>query len=132
MKYLLLIHSNPENWGHPTFLRTAAARAMSSEQRAELSRQFETLMAEIVESGELVGGEALPDPAQTRTVRVRDGVPAVTDGPFVESKEQFAGYFLVDCESLERATEIAARFPDAGLGGAVEVRALMQHSGQEM
>ncbi|GAA3752007.1 YciI family protein [Plantactinospora mayteni] len=132
MKYLLLIHSNPENWGHPTFLRTAAALAMSSEERAELSREFETLLTEIVESGELVTAEALPDPAQTRTVRVRDGVPAVTDGPFVEAKEQFAGYFVVDCESLERATEIAARFPDTRFGGAVEVRALMERSGQEM
>ncbi|AVT34546.1 hypothetical protein C6361_17570 [Plantactinospora sp. BC1] len=132
MKYMLLIHSNPQNWGHPTFLHTAEAQAMSPEERAELSRQFETLLAEIVESGELVTAEALPDPAQTRTVRAPDGVPAVTDGPFVEAKEQFAGYFIVDCESPERATEIAARFPDVRFGGAVEVRPIMERSGQEM
>ncbi|MEO3926399.1 YciI family protein [Micromonosporaceae bacterium B7E4] len=132
MKYMLLIHANPQNWGHPTFLRTAEALAMSPEERAELSREFETLLTEIHESGELVSAEALPDPAQTRTVRVRDGVPAVTDGPFVEAKEQFAGYFIVDCESMERATEIAARFPDTRFGGAVEVRAVMERSGQEM
>jgi hypothetical protein len=131
MKFMLLIYSNPETWGHPTFLRTAAAKAMSKAERDELNAQFEALMKEIVESGELVGGEALPDPATTRTVRVSDGVPAVTDGPFSEAKEQFAGYFLVDCESVERATEIASRLPDARFG-PVEVRALMEQSGQEM
>ena len=65
-------------------------------------------MAELTESGELVGGQALADPSTTRTIRQRGGQPAVTDGPFVESKEQFAGYLVVDCESLERAIEIAA------------------------
>jgi hypothetical protein len=66
-----------------------------------------------------------------RTVRVRDGVPATTDGPFGEAGEQLAGYFVADCESLERATEIAARFPDARFA-AVEVRPIMDLSGQEM
>ena len=62
---------------------------------------------------------------------MRDGLPAVTDGPYVEAKEQLAGYFVVDCDSPERATEIAARFPDA-LFAAVEVRPIMDTSGQEM
>src|SRR3954464_13664539 len=107
---MLLIWSNPQNWGHPTFLRTAEAQAMSPAGREALSEQFETLMKEIAGSGELVGAEALPDPATTRTVRVRGGVPVTTDGPFVEAKEQFAGYFVVDCETPERALQIAARF----------------------
>ncbi|WP_233507333.1 YciI family protein [Spongiactinospora gelatinilytica] len=53
---------------------------------------------------EWIGGEALADPFNSRTVRVRDGVPAVTDGPYLEAKEHLAGYCLVECESLERAT----------------------------
>ncbi|MCI2418960.1 YciI family protein [Saccharopolyspora sp. K220] len=125
MKYLILIYSNPRNWGHPTFARTSEFLAASPDERAELTAQFETLLAEIAESGELVEGTPLADPVNTRTVRVRDGVPVVVDGPFVETKEHLAGYFVVDCDSLERAIGIAARFPDARFG-AVEVRPIME------
>lgn len=131
MKYLLLIYSNPENWEHPMFLRSPEFLAMSGEERDELTRQAEALHREITESGELVVGAALADPVNTKTVRVRDGVPATTDGPYLEAKEQLAGYFVVDCDSPERATEIAARFPDARFA-AVEVRPIMEMSGQEM
>jgi hypothetical protein len=58
-------------------------------------------------------------------------VPVTTDGPYVESKEQLAGYFVLDCESPERAASIAARFPDARFA-AVEVRPIMDMAGQEM
>ena len=64
-------------------------------------------------------------------MRVRDGVVATTDGPFAESKEQFAGYVSVDVESEARAVEIAASWPDARYW-AMEVRALMGSSGEEM
>jgi hypothetical protein len=58
-------------------------------------------------------------------------VPAITDGPYVEAKEQLAGYCLLECDSLERATEIAVRWPDASYA-AVELRPLMGQSGTEM
>jgi hypothetical protein len=131
MKYLLMIYSNPANWGHPTFQRAAEALVMSAGERDELQQQFVDLLREISASGELVGSDALADPEITRTVRVRNGVTTVTDGPFGEAKEQFAGYFIVDCDSCERAEQIAARFPDA-LFGAVVVRPIVQLSGQEM
>lgn len=131
MKYLVMIYSNPQTWGHPIFLRTAEALAMSEDERAEMTRQSDELFAEIAGSGELVTGEALADPSTVRTARVRDGAPVITDGPYLEAKEQLAGYFVVDCESAERATEIAARFPDARFA-AVEVRPIMDMSGQEM
>lgn len=131
MKYLILIYSNPQSWEHPIFLRNPVFLEMSQDERDELTRQAEALRKEIVESGELVVGAALADPVNTRTMRVRDGVPATTDGPYLEAKEQLAGYFVVDCENLERATEIAARFPDARFA-AVEVRPIMHMSGQEM
>lgn len=88
-------------------------------------------MREIVESGELVSGAPLADPGATRLVRVRDGGTDVTDGPFIEGKEQLAGYFVVDCESEQRACEIASRFPDARFA-TVEVRPIMDLGGQEM
>jgi hypothetical protein len=131
MKYLLLIYSNPERWAHPMFLRDPGFLALPEAERAELARQAEELHAEIVESGEFVVGNALADPVRTTTVRGRDGVPVSTDGPFLEAKEQLAGYFVVDCESPERAVEIAARIPDARFA-AVEVRPIMDTTGQEM
>jgi hypothetical protein len=113
------------------FLRNPEFLAMQEDERAELTSQAQGLHKEITESGELIVGAALADPVNTRTVRVRDGVPATTDGPFIEAKEQLAGYFVVDCDSPERAAEIAARFPDARFA-AVEVHPIMDMSGQEI
>jgi hypothetical protein len=131
MKYMILIYGNPENWGHPAFLRTPEALTMPEQQRDQLTTQFVELMEEIAGSGELVGTEALADPVLAVTVRVRGGLPVTTDGPYSESKEQLAGYFVVDCDSLERATGIAARFPNA-MFGAVEVRPVMDMSRREL
>ena len=131
MKYMILIYGNPENWGHPAFLRTPEALTMPEQQRDQLMTQFVQLMEEITGSGELVSTEALADPVLALTVRVRDGLPATTDGPYIESKEQLAGYFVVDCHSPERATGIASRFPNA-LFGAVEVRPVMDMSRREL
>jgi len=131
MKYLILIYSNPKSWEHPIFLRTPEFLALSPAERDELSRQAEELHREITESGEFVVGTALADPVNTKTIRIREGVPVATDGPYLEAKEQLAGYFVIDCDSPERAAEIAARFPDARFA-AVEVRPIMDMSGQEM
>jgi len=110
---MLLIYNNP-----------ATLEALSEEERDELMGEVDALVTELTESGEWVGGEALADPSHTRTVRVRGGVPAVTDGPFAEAKEQLAGYCVVDCERPERAVEIAARWPDARFW-AMEVRQIL-------
>jgi hypothetical protein len=69
--------------------------------------------------------------AGPKTVRARDGVPVVTDGPLAEAKEQFGGYLLVDCEGIERATEIAMRWPSVQLA-PLEVRPIMVPGGTEM
>ena len=121
MKYMLLIYS-----------RAGLLEELSDEERTELFGEVDALMAELAESGELVGGEALADPSSARTVRLQGGQAAVTDGPFIESKEHFGGYVMVDCDGLERATEIAARWPDVRLGGAMEVRAIMTDAASEM
>ena len=131
MKYLLMIYGNPRTWGHPVFLRTQEALELDDAGRAGLLADFEQLLAEIGDSGELVGAQALADPLTSRSVRVVDGERVVTDGPFVESKEQLAGYFVVDCATPERAEEIAARFPDARFA-AVEVRPLMDGSAPDL
>ena len=131
MKYLLMIYSNPASWGHPIFLRTREALEMSEDERAEMLGEFESLLREISESGELVGAQALADPITSRSVRVRDGEAVVTDGPFVEAKEHMAGYFIVDCATPDRVEQIAARFPDARFAG-VEVRPLMDGTAEDL
>jgi hypothetical protein len=110
VKYMLLIHN-----------RAGYVEELSEADRDALMNEVDAIIGELTESGELIGGEALADPAQTKTVKVRNGVPVVTDGPFIEAKEQFAGYILVDCETLDRAVDIAARWPDAA-HFAMEVR----------
>ena len=130
MKYLVMVYGNPRNWEHPMFLQDPGFLALSEEEREEFVRQFEELRREITESGEFVAGVALGDPALSRNVRGRDGVPVMTDGPYVEAKEQLAGYFVLDCASPERAAELAARFPDARFA-AVEVRPIMEIVGRE-
>jgi hypothetical protein len=117
VKYMLLIYNNPA--------------ALSDDQMNEAMQAATSIMGELTESGEWIGGEGLADSSNAKTVRVRDGVPAITDGPFIEAKEQFAGYCLFDCETEERAIEIATRWPDAKYW-AVELRAVMGQSGTEM
>ncbi|HZE30132.1 MAG TPA: YciI family protein [Actinoallomurus sp.] len=104
--------------------RPGFVQDLSQAERSELFGEVDAIIKELTDSGELLGTEALADPSTTRTVRVRDGVPAITDGPFIEAKEQFAGYLLLDCENLERALDVAARWPDAKRF-AMEVRQVL-------
>lgn len=119
MRYLLLIYQNPATW-----------ESLSKDERTALMNEAGEIWKELAASGEVVGGEALAESSKTKTVRVRDGVPAVTDGPFIEAKEQLAGYLVVDCASEDRAVEIAARWPDARYW-AMEVRSVIETAGSE-
>jgi hypothetical protein len=120
MKYVILIHSNPQPWGHPTNDFVAEHQALPEAERDRLNTDFETVMSDLSERGELLGGEALGDPAASRLYRWDAGQSLVTDGPYSESKEHLAGFFLIDVASRERAEEVAARF--AGPGETVELR----------
>ncbi|MEO6701044.1 MAG: YciI family protein [Jatrophihabitantaceae bacterium] len=133
MKYLILIHSNPEPWGHPTSLFTAEGRALPQQYHDRADREFDALLAEISASGEFVSAEALGDPASATiyTFTVDDGQPGhlATDGPYAEAKEQLAGFFLIDCETRQRAEQIAEQF--AGPGSTVELRPVMWPGGAD-
>ncbi|MBO0690504.1 MAG: YciI family protein [Candidatus Dormibacteraeota bacterium] len=120
MKYLLMIYQN-----------AAEREAMAPSEMQGLMEEAGRLVAELTATGELVGGEGLADASAGRAVRVREGVATVTDGPYAESKEQIVGYCIVDCESLERAVEIATRWPDARHWG-MEVRPILSPDGVEM
>ena len=120
MKYMLMIVFNPETWD-----------SLTEDEQQEVFRGHGELIKLITETGEFLSTEALANPSHSATVRVRNGVPAITDGPFAESKEYLAGYYLVDCDSRERAMELAGMIPDARFA-AVEVRPLMNQEGADL
>ena len=113
MKFLVLIYGNPESrqvWD-----------ALSDEQKKEAMAGYTELNDALAATGELVVSHSLDDPAATKQVLVRDGRPMTTDGPFAEVKEQLAGFYLLDCDSMDRAVEIVAQIPEAPFS-IVEVR----------
>lgn len=129
MKYVLLIHSNPQPWGHPTGDYLAAHRELPQEVRDRLNADFETTLTQMQEHGELLGGEALGDPTTSQLYRWADGNPVVSAGPYSETKEHLAGFFLIDVATSERAEQIATKF--AGPDETVELRPLMWPGGDD-
>jgi hypothetical protein len=119
MKFLIGLHINP-----------TVLDALTDEEKMALGAGHGAFIEALKESGELIITQALADPSQAAVVSVRNGQPAVTDGPFLESKEYLGGFYLIDCESKERAIELAARIPDAAIPGlGVEVRQVMFSDG---
>jgi hypothetical protein len=118
MKYMILLYDN------------ADMREIFS-SRNDLIEELNTLLDEIKQSGELVATEPLADPVQTKTVRPSEGLPVVTDGPLAEAKEHFGGYLIVDCETSERAIEIATRWPSVRFA-PIEVRPILDVGGADL
>jgi hypothetical protein len=91
---------------------------------------------ELTESGELVETRGLTAPVHARRIRLVSGAPVVTDGPYAETQEVLAGYWVVDCESFDRATQIAARLTQtpgpagAGADAVIDVRPVAESSGE--
>lgn len=129
MKYVILIHSNPQPWGHPTGDFVAEFQALPDETRERMDADFETLLGQMSERGELLGGEALGDPAASKLYRWRAGEPTSSDGPYAETREHLAGFFMIDVESSDRAEDVAAQF--AGPGETVELRPVMWPGGDD-
>ncbi|MEV4052613.1 YciI family protein [Amycolatopsis sp. NPDC049688] len=117
MKYVVLIYGNPES--------RAAWEGMSDEQRAAGLAYYQQLNDDLDASGERIVSERLAFPELTKQVGI------TTDGPFAEAKEFLAGFYLLDCESEDRALEIAAKVPEASFG-KVEVRPVMGLHGPEL
>ena len=99
--------------------------------RGDLIEEMDALLEEIKQSGELVATDPLADPVQTKTVRPANGSAVITDGPLAEAKEHFGGYLIVDCETAERAVEIAARWPSAQFA-PIEVRPILDVGGADL
>jgi hypothetical protein len=118
MKYMLLIHQgdtptprDPEAWG----------RLSQDEQNAVFAAY-----RELNENPKVTAGVQMDEPETATTVRVQDGRTLTTDGPFVELKEAIGGYLFFEADDLDAAIELAARIPAAWLGGAIEVRPVVE------
>jgi hypothetical protein len=102
VKYLLMIYGNREKW-----------ELMPPEAWPEAIARQEAFNAKYRETGELLGAYGLADAARAKLVHRVNGVPAVTDGPYLETKEYLASFWLLDCDGQERAQQIAADMPFA-------------------
>lgn len=118
MRYMMLIYSR-ETTG-----------PISAEEDQRIREGHRSVMEETARRGILRGAEPLAPTATATTVRVEDGKVSITDGPFAETKEQLAGYYILECHDLDEALEWAARIPTACAGGigCVEVRPMRQSS----
>lgn len=121
MKYVILIHSNPQPWGHPTSEHTQAYQSLPEEKQDELGAHWDRIFSAADSQGEIIYSGALADPVNARVLRYEDE-PIATDGPYAESKEHLAGFFVIDVATQERAEEIAEAF--CCPGDTVELRPL--------
>jgi hypothetical protein len=117
MRFMLLVHHDQESFQK----RAEAERAGMLQESVQLANQLHA-------AGQYAGAAPLHPSGKTTCVRVRDGKPLVTDGPFAETREQIGGYFLVEVNSREEAVAIAARIPGARIG-TVEVRRVTEVPG---
>ena len=110
MKYMILTYASQQDYDGMAGKATDKP-AWSAEDFARMVAFMESFNKDLEESGELVETRGLTAPVHTRRVggRLHKGVPVVTDGPYPETQEVLAGYWVVECESFDRATEIAAR-----------------------
>lgn len=102
MKYLMLIYGNQEKWS-----------AVPAEEWPRAIARQDAFNRKYQETGELIGAYGLSDEVNAKLVQRKDGAPVVTDGPHLEAKEYIASLYLLDCESEERAQQIAAEMPYA-------------------
>lgn len=117
MKYMLLVHHDEE-----------AFNKISETKRAQMLEESVQLTHQLHANGQYVNASPLHPASTAAIVQVRDGKPLITDGPFVETREQLAGYFLIEARDLNEAVRIAARVPGARIG-TVEVRPVKEVAG---
>ncbi len=131
MKYMILSYASQQDYDGMAG-QSSDLPAWSPEDFAAMASFMEGLNTELAEAGELVETRALAAPVHTRRLGARNGSPFVTDGPYAETQEVLAGYWIVECESFDRASEIAGRLagcpaPDHVAANAyADVRPIME------
>jgi len=122
MKYMIMLFGSQQDYDVLAG-RQAGKPPMSATEVAALHAQMEAVHDGLVSSGELVDAQGLSAPVQARRVRLARGVQVITDGPYSESQEVLAGYTVVECDSPDRALEIAANLINPAVEGEyVDVR----------
>jgi hypothetical protein len=111
VKYMIMLYGSQVDYDALSGKATGRP-AWSAEDAGALHAFMESWNKSLVDSGEFVDAQGLSAPVHARRVQLRDGVAVVTDGPYAETQEVLAGYTIVECESFDRATEIAARLAD--------------------
>ena len=119
MKYMLIIYGNQELWN-----------SIDPADFQQFIAAFDAFNKKFYDSGELLGAYGVADAAATRLVRLTDGQPAVTDGPYLETKEYLASWYLLDVDGEERALAIAADLPSA-TSMPVEVWPILHEASRE-
>jgi hypothetical protein len=119
MKFMLLLFGDESAW-----------EGMSEEDAAAEMGRWDAYTKELEAAGAMVSGEGLQPSATSRILRLDDGERTVTDGPFVETKEQLGGFYVIDCASMEEALDWAAKLPSAEQG-ATEVRPVLDYGEYE-
>jgi hypothetical protein len=114
VKYMVLICRDEHAWA-----------ALSATERQQIYGEMVKLSEELTARGEYLGGMPLEPASSATTVRVRDGKPLVTDGPFAETREQLGGYMVIDVADIDAAVALAARIPLARTA-AIEIRAVRE------
>lgn len=109
MKYMIMLYGSQRDYD---MLTGAGDQAWSAEDVGELRAFMGKWNNDLVESGEFVDAQGLTPPVHARRISLQEGVPVVTDGPYAETQEVLAGYTIVECDSFDRATEIAAKLAD--------------------
>ena len=138
MKYLILMYGSQQDYDAMAGNAGAGEPAWSAAEFAAMGAFMESFGQDLAESGELVDAQGLTAPVHTRRIRLREGAPVltrrlgskegasvVTDGPYAETQEVLAGYWIVECESFDRATEIAARLSNCPGPDHIRERALV-------
>ena len=135
MKYLVMVQGTQADYEAMRGKASANSPAWSEEELQAMFAYMGAINDDLSETGELVDGQGLAEPAQTRLVTLGDdGKAVITDGPYGETKELLAGYWVLECESLERVTEIAERVtrcpqPAGAPDYPVVIRPIMDGSG---
>ncbi|MDX2938846.1 YciI family protein [Streptomyces ipomoeae] len=110
MKYLVMVLGTQADYEGMRGEASEYSPAWSQEELRAMYACMGAINDDLAETGEMIDGQGLAEPARARVVRVgADGEPVIVDGPYGESEELLAGYWLLDCDSLDRVTEIAAR-----------------------
>jgi hypothetical protein len=122
MKYMILTFGSQQDYDGMAG-KASAESAWTGQDFAALGEFMQKFNQELADSGELVETRGLSAPVHSRRVRLRDGVPVVTDGPYAEAEEVLAGYWVIECDSFDRATEIAARLSECPGPDHVRTRA---------